>query len=439
MNGILRRWVSALVLPALIYVCPACEGGGGDGSPTGGGGAGLATSSGGPAGTGGDGATGGTGGDDGSDGSDGSDGTGVASGTGGAGEGGAGGSGASLEQRLQAALDGTVALQEVPGGTAAVRFPDGAVWTGATGLRRIDPPEPMAPGSVLRIGSVTKTFVSTVLLQLWTEGAIDLDAPLSTWLDLVPDGDVVTLRQILNHTSGIPDYFESAAFLEALFAEPQRPWAPEELVAYGVAQEPYFAPGTGWRYSNTNYILAGLVLEAATGRPAVEELRRRVLDPLELGSTFLDASEPVPVELARGYFSSEEITLLDTTTRYHESQGWTAGSLVSSASDVARFMAALLDVGGGGLLEAPALAEMKTFLPLGHPTYTGYGLGLFARESAIGPTYGHGGATTGYLASAYYAPAKGVTVTVLLSLTGGSADADVVADALFEVLGDAAF
>ncbi|WP_437677084.1 serine hydrolase domain-containing protein [Sorangium sp. So ce131] len=431
MNGILRRWVSALVLPALIYVCPACEGGGGHGSTTEGGGAGPAASSG-PAGSGGNGGNGG-------DGSGSEVGTG---GTGGTGEGGTGGTGASLEHRLQAALDDTVALQEVPGGTAAVRFPDGAVWTGATGLRQLDPPEPMAPGSVLRIGSVTKTFVSTVLLQLWTEGALDLDAPLSTWLDLVPDGDVVTLRQVLNHTSGIPDYFESSAFLEALFAEPQRAWAPEELVAYGVAQEPYFAPGAGWRYSNTNYILAGLVLEAATGHPAVEELRRRVLDPLELGSTFLDASEPVPVELARGYFSNEEITLLDTTTRYHESQGWTAGSLVSSASDVARFMAALLDVdvdGGSGLLEAPALAEMKTFLPLGHPTYTGYGLGLFARESAIGPTYGHGGATTGYLASAYYAPEKDVTVTVLLNLTGGSADADAVADALFEVLGDAAF
>ncbi|WP_437756359.1 serine hydrolase domain-containing protein [Sorangium sp. So ce1389] len=430
MNGILRRWACALVLPAVIYVCPACERGGGGATTSGGGGAGAA-GAGGTDGSGNGGSAPGTGGG-GAGGSGGSGGS--APGAGGGGDGGSGGSGASVEQRLQAALDGVVAAQEVPGGTAAVRFPDGAVWTGATGLSRIEPAEPMAPGSVLRVGSVTKTFVSTVLLQLWTEGALDLDAPLSTWVDLVPGGDAITLRQLLNHTSGIPDYFENPDFLEALFAEPQRVWAPEELVAYGVAQEPYFAPGTGWRYANTNYILAGLVLEATTGRPAVEELRERLLDPLELGSTFLDASEPVPVEIAHGYFSNEEVTLLDTTTRYHESQGWTAGSLVSSASDLARFLSALLD--GGGLLDDAALAEMKTLLPLGHPAYTGYGLGLFERESPVGLTYGHSGATTGYLASAYHAPARDVTVTVLLNLTGGSADADAVADALFEVLGE---
>ncbi|WP_433932751.1 serine hydrolase domain-containing protein [Sorangium cellulosum] len=426
MNGILRRWARALVLPALIYVCPACERGDGE-ATTADGGAG-------PAGSGGSGGSGPGAGGSGGDGGPG--GAGGASGTGGDGAG-DGGSSASLEQRLQAALDHTVAAQEVPGGTAAVRFPDGTVWTGATGRSRIEPAEPMAPGSVLRIGSVTKTFVATALLQLWTEGALDLDAPLSTWVDLVPGGDAITLRQVLNHTSGIPDYFESADFLEALFAEPQRVWAPEELVAHGVAQEPYFAPGAGWRYANTNYILAGLVLEATTGRPAVQELRERLLDPLELGSTFLDASEPVPIDIAHGYFSNEDVTLLDTTTRYHESQGWTAGSLVSSASDVARFLSALLDGGEGGLLDEAALAEMKTLVPLGHPAYTGYGLGLFERESPIGVTYGHGGATTGYLASAYHAPATGVTVTVLLNLTGGSADADAVADAMFEVLGDA--
>src|SRR6266508_3563651 len=253
-----------------------------------------------------------------------------------------------------------------PGALAFVRTPAGAAGV-AAGYADLRTRTPMAATDGFRIASVTKTLVATAVLQLEAEHRLDIDDRVERWLPgLVPNGSAITIRELLNHTSGLFDYGADDAHTQTVIADPGRRWSPHELLSVAFAHPPLFRPGTSWFYSNTNYVVLGLVVEAVTGRPLGQELQARIVDRLRLHATSLDI-----------------------TALLSPSFGWGAGNMSSNAADVTRFFVALLR---GQLLPRAQLAEMKT----GSPANGNYGLGLKKTYTSCGVAYGHEGDFPGY-------------------------------------------
>jgi D-alanyl-D-alanine carboxypeptidase len=263
---------------------------------------------------------------------------------------------------------------------------------------------------LVRVGSNTKTYVAIATLGLVGEGRIALDARLDAYLPDAPAAvAAVTVRQLLQHTSGIFNYTNTDAFWEKVAADPLHPLQPSELVAMALTQPPYFAPGAGWEYSNTNYILLGMMLEHLTGSPIATVIRERILHPNGLEETFLDGSEPVRGELAPGYFVHMGSFApwqdgADISHAYDLSWAWSAGAMVATASDLSRFFEL---VGGGALLPAALQAELVNGVATAQPGLR-YGLGVFLADSSItggaGNGIGHGGDVMGYHSTAWYFP-----------------------------------
>ena len=257
----------------------------------------------------------------------------------------------------------------------------------------------MRPDVRFRVASVTKSFVATVALQLVAEGRLSLSDTVERRLPgVLPYGDDVTVRQLLNHTSGVPDYLYPP-IIELYGGNRLRSWQPQELVGLVAGQPPDFPAGTAWSYSNTNYVLAGLIIERVTGRDLGRELERRIFRPLGLRDTYFPVDFPFLLwPSARGYSldldeagTPIEGRLLDFTV-YNPSLAWGAGNIVSDMDDIARFYRALL---GGRLLPPEQLAEMKTTVVV-EPGVAGYGLGLAAFYTDCGPLWGHGGSLPGF-------------------------------------------
>jgi D-alanyl-D-alanine carboxypeptidase len=296
---------------------------------------------------------------------------------------------------LRRLLDPVVAAG-APGAAARVRD-DHRVTQAASGVADLRTGRRMRPRLNYRVGSVTKPFVATVVLQLVAEGRLSLSDTVEHWLPgILPYGGQVTIRQLLNHTSGVPENsLEPLVILYTLPGGRSRAWTPRELVALVADQPPDFPPGTEWRYSNTGYVLAGMIVEAATGRTLGQELTRRIIRPLRLRDTFFPVNRPdIPGPNPRGYslpFGQEAGPLLDFTV-YNPSLAWGAGNLISDLGDLERFFRALL---GGQLLPPRLLAQMTTPVDTGVPGY-GYGLGLEMLETPSGRLVGHGGAIPGF-------------------------------------------
>jgi D-alanyl-D-alanine carboxypeptidase len=297
---------------------------------------------------------------------------------------------------LRRLLDQLVAAG-APGAAALVRE-DHAVKQAASGVADLRSGRQMRPGLNYRAGSVTKPVVATVVLQLVAEGRLSLSDTVERWLPgILPYGHQVTIRQLLNHTSGVPE--NSLEPLVVLYTFPHgrsRAWTPQELVALVADQPPDFPPGTAFSYSNTDYVLAGMIVEAATGRTLRQELTRRIIRPLRLRDTFFPVNRPdIPGPNPRGYslpLGQEQGPLLDFTV-YNPSLAWGAGNLISDLGDLTRFFRALL---GGRLLPAKLLAEMTTPVDTGTPGF-GYGLGLAVLQTPLGRLIGHDGAIPGFL------------------------------------------
>jgi D-alanyl-D-alanine carboxypeptidase len=313
--------------------------------------------------------------------------------------------------RLHRIVRGLVAAG-APGALAVVRTPTG-IRRAAAGFAQLQPRVRMHATDRFRIASVTKMFVATVLLQLEAEGRLDIDHPVERWLPgLVPNGSAITLRELLNHTSGLSDFTDDEAFTNALIADPERQWSPRDLLSVAFSHPAPFPPGAGWSYSNTNYVLLGLVIEAATGATLEQELQARIFSPLALGSTSFPAGTAIEGQFAHGYLGPHpglpipRGTLLDISSILNPSYAWAAGNMVSSAPDVASFLAALLQ---GRLLPAAQLAEMKT----GSAANGDYGLGLKMTYTACGRAIGHEGDFPGYR-NAVWATPNGRRVAVAM-------------------------
>ncbi|MEU8751271.1 serine hydrolase domain-containing protein [Streptomyces chartreusis] len=297
----------------------------------------------------------------------------------------------------------------VPGVTVTARDGHGT-WSATAGVGNLTTGKPRSADDRYRVGSITKTFVATVLLQLEAEGRLSLDDSVDKWLPgLVRgnghDGRKVTLRQLLNHTSGIFNYtadedFGRTYFLKDGFFEHRYDTKkPAELVALAMTHAPDFAPGTSWNYSNTNYVLAGMVIEKATGRPYGTEVRDRIIKPLHLTGTSVPGTRvSVPGPSSRAYSKLAETATGPTydVTRINPSIAYSAGEMISDSTDLGRFYTALLR---GKLLPRKQLAEMTTTVAVDERN--GYGLGLMKSELSCGVTvWGHGGGIHGSISEA---------------------------------------
>jgi D-alanyl-D-alanine carboxypeptidase len=307
-----------------------------------------------------------------------------------------------------------------PGALAVVRTRSG-IRGAASGLARRRPRIAMAKTDRFQVGSITKTFIATVVLQLVAEGKLRLDDSVAHWLPgLVPHGAAITVRELLDHTSGLFDYVDDKPFVRALIAHPARFRRPRKLVAVATSHPPLFPPGQGWWYSNTNYILLGLIAEAASRTTIQRQLEQRLLRPLHLNGTSLPRKRGIEGPHADGYIGSATVPrlrrLFDATAVESPSVPWTAGGIVSTGKDVTRFYAALL---GGRLLPARLLAAMKRPVPGSHylgATEPSYGLGLAEVSTSCGPAYGHEGIATGYRTVAYARPDGSRVALVMINV-----------------------
>ncbi|MEU4163489.1 serine hydrolase domain-containing protein [Actinoplanes sp. NPDC026670] len=312
---------------------------------------------------------------------------------------------------LQDALDRIVAT----GATAALARVDSPAgsWRGAGGVIELGRPARPSAGGRFRVGSVTKTFVATVVLQLAAERRLRLDDTLERWLPgAIPNGAHITIRQLLQHTSGIFNYTDALfASIDEVLAARYRTFRPEELVALAAAQPPDFEPGTSWSYSNTNYVLLGLIIRKVTGRAYGEEVDKRILRPLRLHGTEVPGTDvTIDGPHAHGYEPVEQNgrpVPLDFTD-LNPSMAYSAGEIVSTTADLNRFYRALL---GGRLLRRRELTEMLT--PVGE---LGYGLGIYQESLPGGPTlWGHTGGIFGYLTYSFSTPDAATQLSVSIN------------------------
>jgi D-alanyl-D-alanine carboxypeptidase len=355
-----------------------------------------------------------------------------------------------VEQDVAAGAPGVIVRVD-DGGGRPIEIARQAAWT--TRDRRL------APGDQFRIGSNTKTVVATLVLQLVAQHRVDLADSVEKWLPgLVPNGGAITVRMLLNHTSGLFNYVNDIDVLRAFIGQDTRQWTPRELLAAAVKHDPLFAPGQEYSYSNTGYVVLGLILERATGHSVAELIQQRIAEPLGLRNTYLAPPDDF-AKLAHGYepdaahiapllppgtppgleFAGPDRGDFVDTTRINDSTEWAAGGMVSTAVDWARFQRALLS---GRLLPPAQLREMETTVSEGPSIQDRAGLGLDRVVTPCGVVWGHDGQTAGYSSEGYTTSDGRRTVAIFTSTVfglktpkAGAADKAVQTAAICTMLG----
>ncbi|MCP2257454.1 D-alanyl-D-alanine carboxypeptidase [Streptoalloteichus tenebrarius] len=301
-------------------------------------------------------------------------------------------------------------------------------WVGSAGLRELGGTDAPPTNGRVRAGSNTKTFTAALVLRLVAEGRIGLDSPVDDHLPEFGLDRRITTRMLLQHTSGVfnftGEYYDDGTVVPGI-AWQGKEWVdnrftthrPEELVRLALSKPARFEPGTDWSYSNTNYVIARLLVEKATGRPFAEEMRRLVLEPLGLSDTVVpDASPEIAEPHAHAYYRYEDAGQQRTVDVTRQNPSWisTGGDMISTTQDLHTFISALL---GGRLLPAPLLAEMCR----PHPK-SGYGLGVFVQDTGCGGTViTHNGGISGHAALMYSTPDGGRTLTAALNYVDDAA------------------
>jgi D-alanyl-D-alanine carboxypeptidase len=321
-------------------------------------------------------------------------------------------------QKLQTVLDEEVNLQKVPGFQAFVRTPDGKTWSGTSGTTDLKRHNFMQRDNVIRIGSTTKTFTAVLVLKLVEQGRLSLDDPLSKWFPTIPDAEAITIRNLLNHSSGIAEIIPKGLMKSIL---PSTYWTRDELVKL-IARDPLlFTPGSRFEYSNSNYILLGFIVEDLTGKTVLQLLHEQILDPLNLQYTYFIPYEPAPARLLTG-FDRDLAKIPGMLTISPNNTSWAtlayaSGAIASNADDLGVFFDNLFE---GKLLSPATLEEMETFIPASNPgldAQIGSGLGLMCFEVAGQELIGHVGEFMGSSSIAMYAPDKGYTIVVTSNLS----------------------
>jgi D-alanyl-D-alanine carboxypeptidase len=322
---------------------------------------------------------------------------------------------ANAEERslLQPELEALVAAG-VPGAVLVVDDPQADPITVVAGVADTESARPVQADDRFRIGSLTKPYVATVVLQLAEEGTVSLDDTVEEWLPgLVPNGDEITVVDLLGHRSGLFEYEEDPRVLAPyLKGDYGYRWEPEQLIRISTENPPTAAPGTKVVYSNTNYTVLGLLVEAATDRSLATELDERIFTPLGLEATSFVEDGVMEAPYSRGYLAGGK-ELLDVT-EISPTHYWAAGNLVSTAGDVARFYEAMME---GELLEEDSMEAMTTFVE--EAPGLERGLGVAHGETECGTWTGHDGSVPGYDAIARNLDSGRQVVVLTNSVTRG--------------------
>ena len=334
---------------------------------------------------------------------------------------------------LEATLAGLAAEMKVPGAVMLLRTPEGE-FTVTYGQRGLDDPTPVTVNDHIRIGSNTKTWTGSAILQMVQENKIALDDPVSQYRPDVPNGEDITIEQLLNMRSGLFNYSTTFVLNDMLDKEPQRVWQPDELLAIAYPLPPYFSPGQGYRYSNTNTVLLGLIAEQIDGKPLEMIFKDRFFRPLGLDNTLLPPkdSNAIPKPHPRGYMYTNNVITLATNaippdllfaanngtlqpndqTDVNPSWGWAAGAGISTAQDLADWVEAMTT----GKILGPELQKirMESLRPQSadNPQGALYGLGI----AQFGPMYGHTGELPGFNTFMGSDPVNKVTLIVWTNL-----------------------
>jgi len=340
-----------------------------------------------------------------------------------------------LEDALQSALDTFQNHYAFPGATAACVLRDGTVGVAATGVADLETGTPMTPRSRMLAASIGKTFVGATAIALAREGVLNLDSPIYKWLSnqpwfaRLPNHEAITLRHLLTHSSGLADHVHLESFVTAFSQEwrgKENTFPPERLIQFVLDRPPLFEVGKGWAYTDTGYLLIGLVIEKATGRSYYAEIRKRFLIPLDLTLTAPADQRYLP-GLAAGYMATDnafglprKTTIADGALAWHPGLEWTGGGLVSNSRDLARWGSIFF---GGNAMSGACLDELLNSVSVGAETPDiRYGAGVaIYRTSPAGPVYGHGGWIPGHSSSLRYYPEHGITIAFQINTDIGVA------------------
>ncbi|WP_225802815.1 serine hydrolase [Streptomyces sp. NK15101] len=313
----------------------------------------------------------------------------------------------AVAARLDRAVRDVMKETGVPGVTVGLSAPGKGTYIRSFGVADKATGQPMDPGLYMRIGSETKTFTVTALLELVDRGKVSVDDPISKYVDGVPNGDEITLRNLASMRSGLFNYSADEGFYKALTSNPDRPFTPQELLAYSFKHPVQFQPGAEFDYCNTNLILLGLVVEKVSGTPLDEFVRKNVLAPAGLRHTVFPTDAAFPNPHAHGYTVQTASGKLEDSTDWNPSWGWAAGAMISNLQDLRTWARV---VATGTLLTPKTQAERLKTYPTGLAG-AGYGLGIFDVQGWIG----HNGSLPGYESLTIYLPEARATLVVLLN------------------------
>lgn len=327
----------------------------------------------------------------------------------------------SLQQKLQTSLDEWHKNGKFAGATLGVCLADGNCFGLATGYSDLEAKTPMKPNDLMLAGSTGKTFALAVAMQLVKEGKINLDDKIEkylgkeVWFSRLPNAKDITVRQLMNHTSGLVRYEFNPNFLKDLTANPDKVWKPAELIAYLFDAKAPFEAGKGWDYSDTNYIVLGMIMEKVTGKKFYDLAEKRVVKPLKLNRVFPQDKRELK-GLVQGYagegneFTGKDKVLENGKFIINPQFEWTGGGWMTNSEDLARYAKLMYEGKAFDASLLPQVFEGVAAPMLGRDAK--YGLGVIIRPTRLGLSYGHAGFFPGYMTDMMYFPDKKISVAV---------------------------
>ncbi len=348
-----------------------------------------------------------------------------------------------LKTALQLKLDEWHKAGSFPGATLGVVLANGESFSLAVGYSDRESKTPMKPTDRMLAGSVGKTFAAATALQLIKEGKIGLDDKIEKylghepWFSRLPNAKDITVRQLMNHTSGLVRYEFKEQFTKDLTANPDKVWKPAELVAYLLDEKPPFEAGKGWDYSDTNYIVLGMIIEKVTGRNFYDEANRRLIKPLKLTDT-IPQEGPRLKGVVQGYagpnnpFGGTDPMIVNGKFAINPQFEWTGGGYASTAHDLARWAKMIYEGKAFAPELLPQVVEGVAAPMLGRESK--YGLGVIIRRTAAGTSYGHSGFFPGYMTDMMYFPDHKIAVAVQVNTSVGRSLGKPLSRVLVEVM-----
>jgi D-alanyl-D-alanine carboxypeptidase len=332
-----------------------------------------------------------------------------------------------IRQNVKAKLDELRANAEFPGATIGFVLPDGRSASVSTGLADVENNIALKPDDRMLAGSIGKTYVAAVTLQLVQEGKLNLDEKIERWFGREPwfsrlaNAKEITVRMLMNHTSGLVEYYPLKDCMKTLKEKPDKVWRHEELIECALDSQPLFPAGQGWSYADTNFILVGMIVEKITKKSLYDEVNRRILKPLALNQTVPSDRRAIPGVIT-GYsrpnspFGFEGRVIIDGKFVTNPQFEWAGGGFASTAEDLARWAKLLYE---GKALKKPYLDQMLTAVEAKTGKGDKYGLGVQVRQSEWGISYGHGGWFPGYLSEMEYFPQYRVAIAIQFNTDAG--------------------